>query len=143
MAFPFAALFTTIGSAVSGFFGLKKEQGEVIKEAIKTIESTSDMTAKEVQAIAAIIQAEAKSDSWLTSSWRPLVMLVFTGMIVAFFFGYIPPGMDKPMPPMVAELFTLLKLGIGGYMGGRTIEKLGRSLALGKTIKTFIEKKLA
>lgn len=35
------------------------------------------------KAAAGIIADEAKSEHWLASSWRPLVMLTFTALIVA------------------------------------------------------------
>lgn len=36
-----------------------------------------------MQARLSVIQAEATSEHFLTANWRPIVMLVFTGLIVA------------------------------------------------------------
>jgi hypothetical protein len=75
---------------------------------------------------ASIIEAEAKSESWLTCNWRPLTMMVFVSIIAFnFIIGpvlrmfHVPVG-DLPTPP---DLWDLLKLGIGGYVAGRSIEK--------------------
>ena len=138
-----AGLFGLLGSAVSGFFGLKKAQGDAVKEALKVVGDTNASEGQREQAIATIIAAESTSGYWLASVWRPLTMMIFVGLIVSFWFGYVPPGLmvDK-MPPMIAELFSIVKLGIGGYIGGRTLEKIIGSMNVGSVLKRFIEKKL-
>src|SRR4051812_20702952 len=35
------------------------------------------------KAAASIVEAEAKSEGWLTKSWRPITMLTFVALIVA------------------------------------------------------------
>ena len=67
-----------------------------------------------------IIQAEAKSGSWITRSWRPITMLTFLGMVVLFWFGQTPPNVEPYLP----ELFGLIKIGLGGYVIGRSAEKV-------------------
>lgn len=79
-----------------------------------------DASSKESLAAANIVKAEASSEGWLTRSWRPLVMLVFTGLIVARMFGYTAPNVSAPE---YLELWSLVKLGLGGYVIGRTAEK--------------------
>jgi hypothetical protein len=63
---------------------------------------------------ASIIVAEATSSSWLTTTWRPITMLTFVGLIVWSQFT----GME--IPP---DLWFVVKLGLGGYLGGRSVEK--------------------
>ena len=43
-----------------------------------------------IEAKASIIITEAKSDSWLTKSWRPLVMLSLAASVLAYWFGLTP-----------------------------------------------------
>lgn len=88
--------------------------------------------AKIVEAQSANIQAEANSDSWLTKSWRPLTMLVFTGLIVARWFGYSAPNIT---PAEYMELWSIVKLGMGGYIVGRSCERVAQSLDLKKFFK--------
>jgi hypothetical protein len=102
-------------------------------EAAKEIQS--EMT-KQMKMQSDIIKAEQSSGSYLTRNWRPLTMVLFVGMVVLDYIMYnvvpylvvtldldiwIPsyPG----LPPM---LWELIKMGIGGYVGARTAEKIAK-----------------
>ena len=84
-----------------------------------------------------IILAEAKSEHWITSSWRPLLMLTITA-IVAWNFLFAPliemvvvlsTGSDLPlMIDLPEELWMLLTIGVGGYTMGRSGEKIVNNL---------------
>ena len=84
-----------------------------------------------------IILAEAKSEHWITSSWRPLLMLTITA-IVAWNFLFAPliemvvvlsTGSDLPlMIDLPEELWMLLTIGVGGYTLGRAGEKIVNNL---------------
>ena len=82
---------------------------------------------KEIEARAQIIVAEAGSQSWIARNWRPITMLVFVyivahNYIVAPIASMFFPSMVRlEVPP---DLWDLLKLGIGGYIVGRTGEKM-------------------
>lgn len=77
---------------------------------------------------ASIIRAEANSQSWLARNWRPMLMCLF-GLIIANNY-IIFPYMNMFMPeksvllPVPVHLWDLLKLGIGGYVVGRSGEKI-------------------
>lgn len=73
-----------------------------------------------------IISAEAASTSWLASSWRPLTMLVFTGLIVARWFGWAAPNLA---PEEYIKLWDIVQLGLGGYVIGRSAEKIAPQIA--------------
>ena len=73
---------------------------------------------EQLKARTAIIEAEAKSEHWLTSSWRPITMLTFLGLVVFDSFGLLAS-------PLAPEAWTLLQLGLGGYVVGRSAEKVG------------------
>ena len=77
-------------------------------------------------AAADIIKAEATSGGWLTRSWRPIVMLVFTSLIVARWFGWSAPGLSEAE---ALELWAIIKIGLGGYVIGRSAEKVAPSIA--------------
>lgn len=74
-----------------------------------------------MQARLSVIQAEATSEHFLTANWRPIVMLVFTGLIVARWFGLSAEGISERE---YIEIWEILKLGIGGYVVGRSAEKV-------------------
>ncbi len=90
-----------------------------------------------IQAKSSIIIAEAKGASWIQRSWRPLTMLTFVFIIfnnyvlvpyaVGFGFGSKIPMLD--IPP---GMWSLLTVGIGGYIGGRSYEKVAKIKAEAK-----------
>ena len=137
-----STIATTLGIIVKSVMGFKSDQASVLSNAIRAVEAVSTSTAEEVNAISTIIQAEASSDNWLTSNWRPLVMVIFAGIIVSYWFGYSPPNIDAPMSPMMLEIFDLVKLGLGGYMGGRTIEKVVKTFNIAKIVQAYLAKKI-
>ena len=73
------------------------------------------------QSAAEIVKAEAASGNWLASSWRPITMLTFVALIVARWFGYAAPGMSEAE---IMSLWDIVKLGLGGYVVGRSAEKV-------------------
>lgn len=70
-----------------------------------------------------IIQAEATGHSWLQRNWRPLVMVWFCALLGMYWFGYAPEYLTSN-PALVEKLFSLLQIGIGGYIVGRSAEKI-------------------
>lgn len=77
-------------------------------------------------AAASIVQAEAESESWLTSSWRPILMLVFGALIVARWLGWTASGITEAVE---LKLWSILEIGIGGYVVGRSVEKAAPAVA--------------
>ena len=70
---------------------------------------------------AAAIREEARGN-WLQRSWRPIVMLVFTLVILAGTFLNLPILADT------SRFWDLLEIGLGGYIIGRGSEQLVSSL---------------
>lgn len=70
------------------------------------------------------ILAEANGN-WLQRSWRPMMMLFFAGLVGARWFGYSAPNMSEAE---IMELWGIVKLGIGGYTIGRSVEKVAPAL---------------
>ena len=78
-----------------------------------------------VEAKSATIVAEAKSGHFITSAWRPITMLCFTGIVVARWFGLTSGSIS---PELELELFGIIKIGLGGYIVGRSGEKIASVL---------------
>lgn len=76
-----------------------------------------------------IIVAEAKGN-WLQRSWRPILMLAF-GFIVIYV-KFIAPLFDLRIPELENEFWNLLQLGIGGYVIGRSAEKIANNITVEK-----------
>lgn len=74
-----------------------------------------------LQARTQVLTAVALHGNWLQRSWRPITMLVFLGLAVADSFG----ALSSPLAP---EAWQLLKIGLGGYVAGRSLEKTVASL---------------
>lgn len=132
-------LFSLLGSGISAFFGFKKAQADTINSGLQVISDMDASEAQREQAVAKIITAEATSGYWLAAVWRPLLMVFFAILIGARWFGYVPPNMSEAE---LLEVYGLLKIGIGGYIGGRSLEKILNGLSLGKALQKYIEKKL-
>lgn len=79
------------------------------------------LNGEELKSATSIITAEANGESWLQRNWRPLMMIWFGILIGMYWFGYSPEGMSEAT---VKELFTLIKIGLGGYVIGRSGEKI-------------------
>jgi hypothetical protein len=69
---------------------------------------------------AKVIIAEATSESWLTRNWRPILMLTFTYIIAHNYI--IAPMFSVGSVEIPPDMWGLLKLGMGGYIGGRSAE---------------------
>lgn len=90
--------------------------------------ATTLMANKQELSLAAadIVKAEAQSEHPLTSQWRPITMLVFVFIIANNYiiapYANVFFGVDVALelPP---EMWDLLKIGLGGYVVGRTAEK--------------------
>lgn len=101
-----------------------KDQAARIKSLLQ--QKILDGQAKEIEAAASIIVAEAQGESWLQRNWRPMLMCLF-GLIVAnnYIVGpylalFAGPSLILDLPP---DMWDLLKIGVGGYVVGRSVEK--------------------
>lgn len=73
-----------------------------------------------------IIQTEAKGN-WLQKSWRPILMLSF-GFIVMYS-KFFAPAFGLPNTVLEPDFWELLRLGIGGYVVGRSAEKITEKIS--------------
>lgn len=90
---------------------------------LKAVEA--DLEKARIQARSDVVQAETKSESWLPRNWRPLTMLAFVGMIAGYWFGLTPELPETA----IADMFGLVKLGLGGYVFGRSAEKITKEVS--------------
>ena len=74
----------------------------------------------ELEAQAKIVLAEAQG-SWLQRNWRPLLMVVFAGLVVAHWFGFTAPDIPESVQN---SLLNIVMVGVGGYVMGRSAEKV-------------------
>lgn len=68
-----------------------------------------------------IVKTEAASEHWLAANWRPIMMLTFGALIVARWFGWAAPNLSEAE---YLKLWDIVQLGLGGYVIGRSAEKI-------------------
>jgi len=89
----------------------------------------AELATEELQA--KVIESEAKSEHILTSTWRPVTMLVFV-FIIANNYILVPYltafGLKIPTLTLTADMWELLKIGLGGYVIGRSAEKVAKGI---------------
>ena len=117
-------LFNTVDKAVAD-----KDLAAKLKNDLQTQMLQSHT--QELTAAAKIIEAEAKA-GWFASSWRPLLMYVLIfilvwnyvlGPVILFFFK---ASITIQLP---GDVWTLLQIGLGGYVVGRSAESVARTMA--------------
>ncbi len=81
------------------------------------LERTSEIE----RAAAEVVKAEAQGQSWLQRTWRPITMLVFVALIVARWLGWSAPNLGEAE---VLKLWDIVEIGLGGYVIGRSAEKI-------------------
>ena len=117
-------LFNTIEKAVPD-----KDLQEKLKSELQT--QLLQSHTQELKAAASIIEAEAKA-GWFASSWRPLLMYVLIfilvwnyviGPVIKIFMGAV---ITFELP---GDVWSLLQIGLGGYVLGRSAESVARTMA--------------
>lgn len=117
------ALAPIIGQIVGSLFPDPTEKAKAEAESMRQLLAHQS----EIESAAAkIIQTEAASTHWLAANWRPLTMLVFVGLIVARWFGWAAPGLQEAE---YLKLWSIVEFGLGGYVVGRSVEKVAPSIA--------------
>jgi hypothetical protein len=74
--------------------------------------------------LAALRSSTAQTETegrWYQRAWRPAVMMVFAVVIVSHWFGIAG---TEVTPEVQTYLYSVIKLGLGGYVLGRSGEKI-------------------
>lgn len=64
----------------------------------------------------------ARSESWMTANWRPVTMLTFAFVVLHNF--VLAPVFSLPSVMIPPDMWELLRIGVGGYIMGRSGEKV-------------------
>ena len=89
---------------------IKKVENELLTRII-------DYESQLLESKTKIITAEATGKSALQRNWRPITMLTFLVLVVFDSFGWLAS-------PLADEAWLLLQIGLGGYVAGRSVEKV-------------------
>ena len=111
---PISTLVDDIHTSEEEKFKIKKEMSRIQSDVqIKLLDYEKQM----VIAKSSAITAEANGQSWLQRNWRPITMLTFLGLVVCDSFGLLAFRLAD-------QAWTLLQIGMGGYVIGRSCEKV-------------------
>ena len=111
-------LVTEVGKVIDNLFTSDEERLNAKNKVFKVLQ---EQKLKLQQLQTEVILAEANGN-WLQRSWRPILMLSFGFIII--YVKFIAPLFSLTIPPLEVEFWSLLKLGIGGYVVGRSGEKI-------------------
>ncbi len=131
----FVGLLSTVGGFFSGLFNYKNEQAKTVQSALEVLSSINDVDGKQVTAAAQSLSAILTQGSWLEKNWRPIFMLICIGIIM-------PSHINDPVSPTMEKIWTMLQIGLGGYLPLRTLDKIIQQLNIGSILKTLINKKV-
>jgi len=111
---PLAALLDEAASSASA-----REAARVKLAAVKADAFSAAFAFEEdrLATAARLVAAKAGGQSWLQRNWRPLTMLCFLFLVMADSFGLLAFRLS-------AEAWGLLQIGLGGYVVGRSVEKI-------------------
>lgn len=111
-------VFKAVGSVIDNLFTSDEERIKAKNEIYKVLIDQS----QELDRLKSnIIQEEAKGN-WLQRSWRPILMLSF-GFVVLYS-KFVAPAFNLPNTVLEPDFWNLLQIGIGGYVVGRSAEKI-------------------
>ena len=108
----------SIGTAVDSLSTSDEEKLKLKNELTSIVNTSLNFV---IKAQADIINAEA-SGNWLQRSWRPILMLSFGFIII--YTKFVAPAFSLPNTELESDFWELLRLGVGGYVVGRSVEKV-------------------
>lgn len=119
---PFADMVDNVHTSTEEKQLLRNELAKITTEVnLKLIE----LEGKLVEAQSKVLTAEMQGASWLQQNWRPITMVTFVLLIVATWLGFSAPGLTEAMN---LKLLGIVEIGLGGYVIGRSVEKVAVSM---------------
>jgi len=96
-----------------------KAKGHLLDVQAAAMQRVFDYEKELIKGQQAIVNSEAKSEHFIVAAWRPLTMLTFLVLAVGDSLGLLAT-------PLRDEAWMLLQLGLGGYVVGRSGEKIAK-----------------
>ena len=111
---PITGIVNTVGDLVERVTLPAREKKQLETDLLRAIIEWEQRVTDDRSAIL----AEEVRGNWLQRSWRPLVMLTFVVIILVGAFTSLPILADT------SRFWDLLEVGLGGYVVGRSGEKI-------------------
>lgn len=100
---------------------------ELQKLANEAVAQQAQADAAKIESSSKVVVAEITNGNWMAANWRPCLMFLFMGLIFNQFF-LIPIlkmfGLHIDIPLLPDQGWNLLEIGLGGYVVGRSGEKI-------------------
>ena len=111
---PVTGIVSAVGEVIDRLTLPAREKKQLETELFRVI---TECERQRMEAQASVIVEEVRGN-WLQRSWRPLVMLTFALIVLMGTFVSIPILSDT------SRFWDLLEIGLGGYVVGRSGEKM-------------------
>lgn len=111
----------TIGGAIDGLT-TSDEEKSAAKAQLTEVVMTSLNRLQDAQKEVLITEMKG---NWLQKSWRPMLMLTFGFILICKWFGWTDANIDHELE---LKLMDIVQLGLGGYVIGRSAEKIAGSV---------------
>ena len=115
-------VISEVGKVLDNLFTNEEERIAAKNEVFRILKE-KELQLRQMQTEVIVTEAQG---NWLQRSWRPILMLAF-GFIVIYV-KFIAPLFDLKIPELENEFWNLLQLGIGGYVIGRSAEKIAKDV---------------
>ena len=140
------SIFGQVDEVMKGLDGLTTSGEERAKARIAMFKVYGDLVTtvlnhegKMVEHQTATIREETRSKSWMARNWRPILMLTFC-WILFWNYGILPLARvwypDLPILDLPQGAWTLLTIGVGGYVAGRSWENVSRITGAASPLQT-------
>jgi hypothetical protein len=128
---PISEVLGSVGDILGRFIASPddklKAQQELAKLSFDFQTKIAEIDVEWAKTQATVVTAEIQSESWAARNWRPILMLSFTYIVVH---TYVAAPLFHLTPVNIPpDMWDLLRLGIGGYVIGRSVEKITPSIA--------------
>lgn len=111
---PVTVIVSAVGEVIDRLTLPAREKKQLETELFRVI---TECERQRMEAQASVIVEEVRGN-WLQRSWRPLVMLTFALIVLMGTFVSLPILSDT------SRFWDLLEIGLGGYVVGRSGEKM-------------------
>ncbi len=130
---PIGAILPLVGKVIDRIFPDESTKAEA---KLRLLEITQNGELEQLAASKDVVVAEIQGESAAQRNWRPHLMYLIMGLMV--FNGVVVPLVEAiwqiKLPILEAweaipsDMWTLLQIGLGGYIVGRSGEKIAGSL---------------
>jgi len=115
-------IISSVGKVIDNLFTNDEERIKAKNEVFKILKE-KELELQKMQTEVIVTEAQG---NWLQRSWRPILMLGF-GFIVMYN-KFFAPAFGLPNAELEGEFWNLLQLGVGGYVIGRSAEKIAKDV---------------